>query len=166
MTARPFAPDLATHKAQTDRELTEKAAISAVVSSLDDELLAVAYRGMTKKKLRRRLAAAEWAIGERRRVETNQRADALFQKNESVLQEAQRLVHGARNADYGPPAVADARTAAMLKARFGWDVKATDIWQVMVLLKISREANFPKRDNRVDIAGYAEVGDWIHRGRA
>ncbi len=86
---------------------------------------------------------------------------------ETALEEAQRLVHGARNADYGHPADNDARIAAMLRALFGWDVKTTDVWMLMVALKLSRERNRPKRDNRVDIAGYAEVGDWIHRdGRA
>lgn len=85
----------------------------------------------------------------------------------SVLTEAQGLVHGARNVDYGHPAVNDARIAALMRAQFGWDVKNTDIWQLMVITKLARERNKPKRDNRVDIAGYAEVGDWIHRdGRA
>jgi hypothetical protein len=87
--------------------------------------------------------------------------------NENALEEAQRLVHGGRNADYGHPADNDGRIAAMLRALFGWDVKAQDVWMIMVVTKLSRERNRPKRDNRVDVAGYAEVGDWIHRdGRA
>ncbi len=85
----------------------------------------------------------------------------------SVLVEAEALVHGPRNADYGHPAENDARIAALWRAQFGWPVVNTDVWQAMVLTKLARERQRPRRDNRVDTAGYAEVGDWIHReGRA
>lgn len=84
-------------------------------------------------------------------------------EKETVLQEAQRLCHGDRGADYGHPADNDARIAAMLRALFGWDVKTTDVWMINVVQKLSRERNKPKHDNRVDVAGYAEVGDMIHR---
>ena len=65
-------------------------------------------------------------------------------------------------------ATTDQKSAvAFYRALFGWDVKTSDVWMLMVVLKLSRERHRPQRDNRVDIAGYAEVGDWIHRdGRA
>lgn len=81
----------------------------------------------------------------------------------SVLLEAQGLVHGPRNIDYGSPLENDTRIANLMRALFGWPVEPTDIWQIMVLTKLSRERVRPKRDNRTDTAGYAEVGDWIHR---
>jgi hypothetical protein len=84
---------------------------------------------------------------------------------ETAVEEAQRLVHGDRNADYGHPADNDGRIAALMRALFGWPVKNTDVWQIMALTKLSRERSRPKHDNRVDLAGYAEVGDWIHRDK-
>lgn len=103
------------------------------------------------------------ALFERGRVETIKRADETFRKSETTLQEAQRLVHGDRNADYGHPADNDKRIAAMARALFGWDIKAQDVGLFMIITKLSREKNRHKRDNLVDLAGYAEVVDWIYR---
>ena len=84
----------------------------------------------------------------------------------SVLLEAQGLVHGPRAEKYGPPAENFKRIADLWHAAFGWDVTVDDIWQAFVLVKIARERNTPQRDTRVDVAGYAEAGDWVHRERA
>lgn len=74
---------------------------------------------------------------------------------ETVLEEANRLIHGARQADYGHPIDDFTKTAGMWSAAFGWDVEPEDIPMAMIMVKISREQNRPKRDNAVDIAGYA-----------
>lgn len=82
--------------------------------------------------------------------------------SESILEEAQRLVHGDRGADYGHPFVDYECTAAMwnamIKRRSGVDPKITPdlACLMMVAVKLSREAGKPKRDNLVDAAGYAE----------
>lgn len=81
---------------------------------------------------------------------------------ESVLQEAQRYVHGNRAADYGHPLDNHSTTAEMVSAflarKYGIRVPlvAEDIAVFNILQKVSREANAPKRDTAVDIAGYAE----------
>jgi hypothetical protein len=81
--------------------------------------------------------------------------------NESALEEAQRLVHGNRGADYGHPIVDFSRTAAMWSGM--WREKLTapiepgEVALAMILVKVSREMNRAKRDNAVDIAGYAET---------
>lgn len=79
-------------------------------------------------------------------------------KAESILQEAQRIVHGDRGADYGSPKLDFARTAKMWGAILGFEVPVEKVPLCMVALKISRQCNKAKRDNWVDIAGYAETG--------
>lgn len=86
---------------------------------------------------------------------------------ETLLQEAQRLVHGDRGDNYGHPIEDFGRTAGMLthllsdKLRKDVTLTARDVWMIMVCVKLSRERNRPKRDNRVDIAGYAETGQMV-----
>jgi len=80
----------------------------------------------------------------------------------NVLEEANKLVHGERGADYGHPFVDYQCTADMwrtlIKRRYGVDVAITPDFAclMMVAVKLSREAGKPKRDNRVDGAGYLE----------
>lgn len=78
-----------------------------------------------------------------------------FSREETILEEAQRLVFGDRQADYGHPIDDFTKTAGMWSAAFGWDVGPEDIPLAMIMVKISREKNRAKRDNAVDIAGYA-----------
>ena len=75
--------------------------------------------------------------------------------SETILQEAQRLVHGDRQADYGHPLDDFTRTAAMWSAILGFAVKAEQVGLCMAAVKISRQCNHPKRDNMTDLAGYA-----------
>ncbi len=75
---------------------------------------------------------------------------------ETVLEEAQRLIFGDRNAAYGHPAEDFARTGRMWGAILGIpDVPPAQVGLCMAALKISREVHRPKRDNLVDLAGYA-----------
>ena len=87
-------------------------------------------------------------------------ADTLTPSAETVLEEAQRLVYGDRGATYGHPLDDFSRTASMWSALLGVAVTAEQVAMCMILLKLSRETYQPKRDNRTDIAGYAEC---LHR---
>lgn len=80
-------------------------------------------------------------------------------ENESILQEAQRITHGDRQQAYGHPSDDYERVSGMLEALKGWYLTASDIALIMLCVKISREVHNPKRDNRVDIAGFAWVLD-------
>lgn len=79
---------------------------------------------------------------------------------ETVLQEAQRIVYGARGRDYGHPLDNHTCTSSMVRAYLGrkygidlpLDAEDTAVWNI--LQKISREANKPGRDNAVDGCGY------------
>lgn len=75
---------------------------------------------------------------------------------ETALDEAKRLVHGVRGGSYGHPLDDYTRTAAIWSAILGHDITAEQAILCMCAVKISREVNKAKRDNRVDLAGYAE----------
>lgn len=85
--------------------------------------------------------------------------------SESILQEAHRLTHGDRNAAYGHPLddytkTAEFWTTALRGAGLLKDDAAVTpelAALMMCLVKISRQLNAPKRDNMVDLAGYAWV---------
>lgn len=80
--------------------------------------------------------------------------------SESILQEAEKLVNGDRQAAYGHPHVDYTCTAdlwrALILRRYGFDIPITPDFAclMMVAVKLSREAGKPKRDNLVDAAGY------------
>lgn len=82
----------------------------------------------------------------------------------SVLAEAEKLVNGSRARSYGDAREDYEETAALwtvLGRRSGMfdrrEVSAGDAARFMCALKLCRDAHRPKRDNRVDLAGYAEV---------
>lgn len=81
---------------------------------------------------------------------------------ESILEEAQRLVHGNRGADYGHPIVDYESTGRMWGAILGIpDIDPRICCLMMIAVKLSRESRKHKRDNLVDAAGYAECAAMI-----
>ncbi len=77
---------------------------------------------------------------------------------ESILEEAQRLIFGDRRMDYGHPLDDYTRTANMFNAAFADLLKRPfqpeELMIVMIIVKLSRFRNEPKRDSTVDGAGY------------
>lgn len=82
----------------------------------------------------------------------------LYQEPEDILEEALRITKGDRQASYGPPDQDFQRTAAIWSAIKGVPFEAREVAMFMVALKLSRETHQRKRDNWVDIAGYARCG--------
>jgi hypothetical protein len=85
----------------------------------------------------------------------------------SILAEAQSLVCGARNMDYGHPKDDFAAVAAAFNAythkKYGVIcMQAADVPIFQMIVKIMREAQNHKRDNLVDIAGYAATLEMVH----
>lgn len=84
----------------------------------------------------------------------------------SVCQEDHGIVHGARRQDYGTPAENHERTARLWSAYLGVPITARQVCLLNALQKVSRDAHAPKRDNLVDIAGYAENADLVGESTA
>ena len=86
---------------------------------------------------------------------------------ESVLDEAKRITATVRHNDYGHPRNDFARTAQMWsgilagKLREGAQITVEDVPLCMIAVKLARQAHRHKRDNLVDIAGYARTAAMI-----
>ena len=89
----------------------------------------------------------------------------------SILVEAARLVDGDRQSDYGHPQDDFKRIATiwstLLENKLNVDLTPTEVGAMMIALKLSRTAFKNKRDNWIDIAGYAHCADLCstYRGR-
>ena len=84
-----------------------------------------------------------------------------MERAKSVLDEAQLIVKGSRKEDYGTPEESFSTIAGYWSHYLttcispGETLTARDVALMMILFKIARESNKHKRDNLVDIAGYA-----------
>ena len=80
----------------------------------------------------------------------------LSEPDLTVLQEADKLINGQRQSDYGHPIDNFTQTGRIWGAILNVpDIPAETVGLMMIGAKISRETNVHKRDNLVDAAGYA-----------
>jgi hypothetical protein len=77
---------------------------------------------------------------------------------QDILEEALSITQGDRQEDYGDCKVELERVATMWSVIFDTTVDANQVALAMIALKMTRQMNKNKRDNWVDIAGYARVG--------
>jgi hypothetical protein len=83
-----------------------------------------------------------------------------------VCEVAQELVGGSRVEEYGDPVITYRRVGQMWGWMLGRDAIPADVVaMMMVAVKLGREMNKHKRDNLVDMCGYAEIADmaWARR---
>jgi hypothetical protein len=87
--------------------------------------------------------------------------------DETVLEEAQRHIYGDRHEAYGSASASFTRTGKAMGAllHLDRDLTAAEVAMFFIVHKLSRESYNPKRDNRVDIAGYVGLLDDIQEGR-
>lgn len=78
-----------------------------------------------------------------------------------ILEEALSVTKGDRQADYGDMTASFTRIASLWSAYKGVEFTAKDVASMMILLKVSRSVTGNKRDNWVDIAGYARCGSIV-----
>ena len=79
----------------------------------------------------------------------------------TILDEAKRLVQGDRQDAYSHPAEDFARTALMWSAILGSEVTAKQVALCMAALKLSRECHRHAVDNLVDAAGYVLTAQMV-----
>lgn len=76
-----------------------------------------------------------------------------------ICEEALKTINGERQDQYGNPEDTFALIANLWAAYLDVDLKAENVADMMVLLKIAREKGGKgKRDNMVDLIGYAALG--------
>lgn len=86
---------------------------------------------------------------------------------ESILDEAKRITDTTRHSDYGHPTDDFARTANIWngvladKLRDGGSITSAEVPLCMIAVKLARQSHRHKRDNLVDIAGYARTAAMI-----
>ena len=82
---------------------------------------------------------------------------------QSILVEAARLVDTDRANDYGDPRDDFKRIATiwstLLENKLNTDLTSDEVGAMMIALKLSRSVYNKKRDNWIDIAGYAHCAD-------
>jgi hypothetical protein len=81
----------------------------------------------------------------------------------NILKEAEDIIYGDREQTYGRPdknlnAIA-ALWNAYLETTEREFISSHDVCMMMILLKTARQGNAFKRDNLVDICGYAALSD-------
>ena len=102
-------------------------------------------------------------------VEADKKANAMTWKDgmfsskrrPSILEEAGKLVDGDRQNTYGHPKDNYRKLAQVWSVVLDRKTTPEEVILCHLLIKIVREAYAPKRDNLVDIAGYARVMEML-----
>jgi hypothetical protein len=85
----------------------------------------------------------------------------------SIIDDAREVVSGDRRRDYGTPREVHTRIGRMWGAILGLpDIAPERVALMMIALKVAREVQTSKRDNRVDMAGYLLCLEEILSGQA
>ena len=75
----------------------------------------------------------------------------------SILSEAEEIVNGSRHSDYGDARESFGRIATIASVMTGKELAPEDCCAVLMAVKLVRESFNHKRDNLVDLCGYAEL---------
>ena len=79
-----------------------------------------------------------------------------------ILDKAKTIINGERQGSYGQAEDSFSIIAKMWSAYLRKDIDASDVANMMVLMKVARNANgVYKDDNWIDICGYAALGGEI-----
>ena len=79
------------------------------------------------------------------------------ENNKSILSEAEEIVNGSRHSDYGDAKESFSRVATIANVMTGKELSPEDCCAVLMAVKLVRESFAHKRDNLVDLCGYAHI---------
>lgn len=79
------------------------------------------------------------------------------ENNKSILAEAEEIVNGSRHSDYGDARESFSRVATIASVMTGKELAPEDCCAVLMAVKLVRESFKHKRDNLVDLCGYAHI---------
>ena len=82
-----------------------------------------------------------------------------------ILEQARKCVCGQREEDYGSPEDNFQVIAEFWGLYLDTTINAADVANMMILLKVARNATGTKLDNWIDICGYAACGGEIEFGK-
>ena len=85
---------------------------------------------------------------------------------ESILQEADRIINGERRESYGGVLESFDRIARLWEPVLGVEVSAEQVGLCLIQLKVARYLHGQQRDSIVDIAGYAGCLEKMAQDRA
>lgn len=93
--------------------------------------------------------------------------DVIFEEikteNKSILSEAEEIVNGSRHSDYGDAANNFHRIANIVNSMYPQlNINAQQCCAVLMAVKLIREGFRHKRDNLVDLCGYAHIMNEIN----
>jgi hypothetical protein len=99
-------------------------------------------------------------------IEKVKEMDAMNKKEEvkSILTEAESIVNGDRNVQYGNPNEAFKEYSNILETTFGVKLTPAEICKVQIAVKLGRLKYKHKRDSVVDLCGYAEILNRLENG--
>lgn len=83
--------------------------------------------------------------------------DIVEENKQSILSEAEEIVNGSRQSDYGDANESFSRIATIASVMTGKELSPEDCCAVMMAVKLVRESFNHKRDNLVDLCGYAHI---------
>ena len=83
--------------------------------------------------------------------------DIVEENKQSILSEAEEIVNGSRHSDYGDANESFSRVATIASVMTGKELSPEDCCAVLMAVKLVRESFNHKRDNLVDLCGYAEL---------
>lgn len=89
----------------------------------------------------------------------------MSDQQQSVLLEAEDIIHGDRRDSYGGAYESFTRIAKLWEPILGTDVTPEQVALCLIQLKVARYANGQQRDSIVDIAGYAGCLDMVRIGK-
>ena len=92
-------------------------------------------------------------------------ADKQPARRASILEEAVRIRSGERNTDYGDAVENFRRITEIANAITGLELTSAQCCKVMIAVKLARELHNHKRDNLVDMCGYADILELIETSK-